>query len=208
MPKAAKIKSSKRTKKQIKEEPVNETELIVEEPENTTTEVVEEKTSKRRGVLTSDELLVEFDQLVTFIETECQNQRDNGNTKGTKFLRSCNKRIKNLKSRTTRTLRQKRKGKRKSTNTVSGFMKPVGISKEMSKFAGWDTKELKSRIDVTRNLCAYIKDNDLQKPEDKRKIIPDKKIRKLLRMEPGDELTYYQLQQKIQCHFEKVEKKV
>ena len=202
MSKAAKTKSSKRTKK----DSVKEADLVVEEP---TTEVVEEPTTvkTKRGVLTPDELLVEFDQLVTFIETECQNQRDNGNTKGTKFLRSVNKRIKNLKSRTTRTLRQKRKGRKKSSNTVSGFMKPVGISKEMSKFAGWDSKDLKSRIDVTRNLCAYIKDNDLQKPEDKRKILPDKKIRKLLRMEPGDELTYYQLQQKIQCHFEKADKK-
>ena len=204
MAKATKTKTRKPKKVVVKEEELVEEVVEVKVEPEVKVESTETPTRKRRGVLTPDELLVEFDDLVTYIETECQNQKDKGNTKGTKFLRSVNKRIKNLKGKSTRTLRQRRKGTRKSSNTVSGFMKPVQVSKEMAKFAGWDHKDLKSRIDVTRYLCGYIKDNKLQRESDKRRIIPNPKLRKLLKLTKDDEdLTYYQLQQKIQCHFEK-----
>ena len=193
-------KTAKKSRKAA--EPVEEVveEEVVEEVANEATDEAPRK--QRRGVLSTEELLAEFDELVSYVETECQYIKDSGNTKGTKFLRSVNKRVKLLKNRTNRTLRSKRRGTRRSTNTVSGFMKPVEVSKEMSKFAGWDNKELRSRIDVTRTLCSYIKDHDLQNSEDRRQIIPDTKLRKLLRLGKGeDKLTYYQLQQKIQCHF-------
>ena len=47
-------------------------------------------------------------------------------------------------------------------NTSSGFMKPVKISGQMAKFTGWDIEEPHSRLDVTRFICQYIKENSLQ----------------------------------------------
>ena len=82
-------------------------------------------------------------------------------------------------------------------------MKPVSISSDMCKFAGWNKTEKHSRVDVTKNICNYIKENDLQNPEDRRKIIPDSKLKSILRL--GDKekepLTYYSLQKHIQVHF-------
>ena len=190
-------KTAKKSRKTVTE-PVVEEEVV----EEVVAETEEDAPRKRRGVLTAEELLVEFDELLSYVDTECQFIKDSGNTKGTKFLRSVNKRVKTLKARTTRTLKSKRRGTRRSTSTVSGFMKPVEVSKEMSKFAGWKNDELRSRIDVTRTLCTYIKDHDLQNPEDRRQIVPDSKLRKLLHLGKDEEnLTYYQLQQRIQRHF-------
>ena len=43
----------------------------------------------------------------------------------------------------------KRRNKRKNPEN-SGFKKPVEISEAISDFCGWDKKELKSRVDVTK----------------------------------------------------------
>ena len=90
-------------------------------------------------------------------------------------------------------------------------MKPVNISNEMSSFTGWEKDELKSRVDVTKYICGYIRDNDLQNPDDRRQIVPDKKLTNLLKLNKKglaeEPLTYYSLQKKIQPHFIKEVKK-
>ncbi len=102
-------------------------------------------------------------------------------------------------------MKQKRRNPNRAKNTSSGFMKPVGISGEMCKFTGWDASELKSRVDVTKYICGYIRDNDLQNPADRRQIVPDKKLTALLKLDKKslkeEPLTYYSLQKKIQPHF-------
>jgi chromatin remodeling complex protein RSC6 len=59
-------------------------------------------------------------------------------------------------------------------------------------------------VDVTRALCKYVKDEDLQNPANKRVILPDTKLKKLLKFDPkkeGKDLTYYMIQSHIQHHF-------
>src|SRR5690606_19579916 len=48
-----------------------------------------------------------------------------------------------------------------SPNMKSGFAKPLPISNELSEFTGWDVNEMKSRNDITRYICDYIKNNNL-----------------------------------------------
>lgn len=64
--------------------------------------------------------------------------------------------------------------------TRSGFSKPYAVTDSMAEFAGWDFGSLKSRIEINNYLCAYIKSNDLQSSDDKRVIVPDEKLAKLL----------------------------
>ena len=113
--------------------------------------------------------------------------------------------LKQLKKDTARAMKQKRKNPNRAKNTSSGFMKPVAISGEMSKFTGWGADELKSRVDVTKYICGYIRDNNLQNPDDRRQIVPDKKLQALLKLDKKslkeEPLTYYSLQKKIQPHF-------
>jgi len=61
---------------------------------------------------------------------------------------------------------------------------------------------------VTKYICNYVKELDLQNPEDRRQILADKKLAKLLdydREKDGEALTYFYLQKKIQPHFQRVD---
>ncbi len=184
-------------------------------PKTPVEEVVEEVTpptaapTRKRRVVDRESVYADFDALVQSVEAEIENLRSasNGKVSGVKFLRSLNKSLKQLKKDTTRAMKQKRRNPNRAKNTSSGFMKPVGISGEMCKFTGWDASELKSRVDVTKYICGYIRDNDLQNPDDRRQIVPDKKLTALLNLDKKslkeEPLTYYSLQKKIQPHFVK-----
>jgi chromatin remodeling complex protein RSC6 len=162
--------------------------------------------SEQKDEKTNETLDETFDDIIKQIDSEIENLR-NGQSKivGVKFLRSLNKKIKHLKLKTSRTVKQKTKGVRKNVNnTNSGFLKPVKISKEMGKFTGWGQNDLHSRVDVTKYICKYIKDNNLQNPSDRRQIIADNKLSKLLNYDSSKDdkpLTYYRIQSYIKPHF-------
>ena len=83
----------------------------------------------------------------------------------------------------------------------SGFQKPGPVSAELAKFLGLKKDEMISRTAVTKSINAYCKDNNLQNPEDKRKIVPDAPLTKLLKMNKGDTLTFFNLQKYMKVHY-------
>ena len=169
-------------------------------PTSTTTEpVVEVKLEA-----TKESGLGYFDKLVADVTQEISTLREN-KIKGERVrnLRTLVKNLKSLKGKTSRVIGKKTTKRRSNGN--SGFLKPVGISKEMAEFTGWVQAELKSRVDVTKFICNYIKDNNLQNPSDRRQINADKKLTKLLRIKKGDPpLTYYRIQSYMKPHFTSV----
>ena len=183
-------------------------EKVVEEVEPEVSDVednVEDSSSvKKRLVPTKETVATEFDDLVGVIDEEIARLRESpGKAKGVKFLRSLGKKVKSLRGHSVRVMKQKQKTNRKN-NTNSGFLKPVIISKDMAKFTGWNPEELRSRVDVTKYICKYIRDNDLQNPEDRRQILADKKLAKLLEYSVDDDekpLTYYRIQTYMKKHF-------
>ena len=89
------------------------------------------------------------------------------------------------------------KTERKRANARSnpnGFAKPIKIVDELCDFCGVPHGTKMSRTDVTRHINAYIKEKNLNKPENKRVIIPDAKLRTLLKLKEGDELNYFKMQ--------------
>lgn len=194
------------SKKKVSKKKVNvEKEPDVSEPDVSEPDVSshDSKERKNRRVPTKETVNESFDELISSIEEEIRQLREsNGKTKGVKFLRSLGKRIKVLRGHAFRVMKQKQKTNRKN-NTNSGFLKPVQLSKEMAKFTGWDHSELKSRVDVTKYICKYIRDNNLQNPDDRRQIIADKKLAKLLDYDPESDkpLTYYRIQSYMKKHF-------
>jgi upstream activation factor subunit UAF30 len=159
--------------------------------------------TKQRKVVNRDSVLRDFDSLVESIDSEIENMRENKSVVNIKFLRSLNKNIKLLRTECTRMMKKKIERK---NNSTSGFLKPVAISTEMAKFTGWDAKDLRSRVEVTKYVCDYIKEHDLQNPEDRREIMPDAKLQKLLGLEPKDgAIKYYSLQTHLKKHFPKKE---
>ena len=198
--KEAAPKKEKAVKKEVKKETVE----VVEEEDG------EVKEKKKRVTPTRDSVMTTFDDLIAAIDSEIEVLRDSANkSKGIKFLRTHGKKLKTLKAQAARIISKRAPTQRKTgTNTSSGFLKPVPISKEMSKFTGWDIKEPKSRVDVTKFLCNYIRQNNLQNEKDKRQIIPDTKLCKLLNYDPktsSQPLTYFHLQSLLKSHFPKQE---
>ena len=97
-----------------------------------------------------------------------------------------------------------KKRQRKTTNRApSGFVKPTRISTELATFLGKKEDELLARTEVTREINKYIRENNLQDPANGRHIIPDKKLRTLLKLKKEDELTYFNLQKYMSHHFPK-----
>jgi hypothetical protein len=81
----------------------------------------------------------------------------------------------------------RRSNKGRNQNQNSGLLKPVIISEEMAHFANWGVEELHSRVDVTKVICAYVKNNMLQKQTNKKTIIPDDELAKILNWYSIDE---------------------
>lgn len=99
------------------------------------------------------------------------------------------------------------KRKRKSTNRApSGFVKPTLISNELAGFLNKPIGTEMARTEVTREINGYIREHNLQDKENGRKINPDKKLASLLKIQSGDELTYFNLQRYMSPHFAKSQK--
>jgi chromatin remodeling complex protein RSC6 len=89
------------------------------------------------------------------------------------------------------------KPKRGATATKrqpSGFAKPAKLSDELCVFLGEPLGAELARTSVTKLLNVYIKEHDLQNPENKKFIRPDAKLQALLAIPEGEALSYFNLQ--------------
>jgi chromatin remodeling complex protein RSC6 len=115
--------------------------------------------------------------------------------------------VNELKRQHARELRVANKAnKRRKTNAnraPSGFVKPTLISNELAAFLGKPEGSVLARTEVTREVNAYIRSQKLQDKDNGRKINPDAKLLKLLKLKKGDELTYFNLQKYMAAHFAK-----
>jgi chromatin remodeling complex protein RSC6 len=103
-----------------------------------------------------------------------------------------------------------RRGKRTRTSdpnkkprAPSGFAKPAVISSELCTFLGVPSGTEMARTEVTKHLTQYIKENNLQDQENKRKILPDTKLSSLLNVGTDEDVTYFNLQKYMKVHFPK-----
>lgn len=93
------------------------------------------------------------------------------------------------------------KNRNKGNRRPSGFAKPSKVSSELCSFMNKDPGTEIARTEVTQFLIQYIKDNQLQFEANKKIIIPDKTLKKLLNVKDGDEVTYFNLQRLMNIHF-------
>jgi len=122
-------------------------------------------------------------------------------------LASIRSEVNELKRQHARELRAANKAnKRRKTSAnraPSGFVKPTLISNELAAFLGKPEGSVLARTEVTREVNAYIRNQKLQDKDNGRKINPDAKLLKLLKLKKGDELTYFNLQKYMAAHFAK-----
>lgn len=96
----------------------------------------------------------------------------------------------------------KKETKPKKPRKKSGFALPVSISDDLCEFMELEKGSKVARTQVTQYLSTYIKDNNLINPENKKIIVPDAKLTKLLGDDISDiELTYFNIQTFMNKHF-------
>lgn len=88
----------------------------------------------------------------------------------------------------------------RKNSCVSKFCTPTKISDELAEFLGKEKGTEMARNEITREINKYIRINHLQDKENKRIINPDTKLSNLLKLNDGDELTYFNLQKYISPH--------
>jgi chromatin remodeling complex protein RSC6 len=203
----------KKVKKEVKIEQVDSTPQVETKTDG-------EKKVRARRVVNKESVDKSFDDLEKFIELEVDRLKtlktDKGKNppKGIKMLRSLNKKLKVLHQDCKRLLKLRKKTPRQGNNNA-GFLKPVRISDELAGFTGFDAKTPITRVEITKNLCSYIKKNGLFNKDDQRLILPDDKLAKLLKYDPKnipkaadgtpEPLNYFRLQRYLKDHFIKIE---
>lgn len=88
-----------------------------------------------------------------------------------------------------------------STHSNSVFLQPSKISPALAKFCGVSADTMLSRTEATRKIAAYIKEKDLQNPENRREIRADATLTSLFALTAEDKLNYFNLQRYIKPHF-------
>jgi hypothetical protein len=162
---------------------VAEKKVTVAVPEVATVVVAEEPIQ----VSTFDELVIKINSFASILK-ETQT-----------LLKALSKEYDRMKKTVEKTER-KRANARTNPN---GFAKPAKITDEMHDFLGVPKGTEISRTDVTRRVNAYIKEHNLYNPTNKRIILPDAKLRKILGATPDQEVTFFNLQRFLSASFVK-----
>ena len=114
--------------------------------------------------------------------------------------------IKGLKKQSLKlSSKQQKSNKVKTNNKPHGFAIPSKVSNDLCVFMGKEPGTYIARTEVTKKLTEYITLNNLQNPENRRQILPDDHLMKLLGEDAKDVfLTHFTMQKYINRHFEKV----
>lgn len=102
-------------------------------------------------------------------------------------------------------LKKEKARKDKARESPSGFAKPTKISDEMCDFMKIPHGSERSRTDVTRSINQYIKTNNLNNPTNKRYVIPDGTLKKLLNLSDTEQISFFHMQKYLSPHVKKVE---
>jgi len=95
----------------------------------------------------------------------------------------------------------KNKNKNKGNRKPSGFAKPSKVTSELCEFMNKKEGTEIARTEVTKALCSYIKEHNLENKSNSKIIYPDIKLKMLLGIEEGQELTYFTIQKFMNKHF-------
>lgn len=83
----------------------------------------------------------------------------------------------------------------------NAFLKPRAISPELCTFMGIAAGSQRSQTEVTKYVSQYVKSHSCFDAANKRRIIPDGALSKLLRVTDKDTVTYLNLQSYLKAHF-------
>jgi upstream activation factor subunit UAF30 len=158
------------------------------------------------GAVAEGELALEpeFKSVLTDL-TSCMNMIKALQTKVRGLEKHCIKQTKDLAKKMKGGKRSKKakaaEDGDKPKRAPSGFAKPSAISNDLCVFLGEKNGTFMSRTDVTKRITSYIREQKLQNPANRKEIVPDMKLKKLLNPTAGDVVTYFNLQTYMKGHF-------
>jgi len=83
----------------------------------------------------------------------------------------------------------------------NAFLKPRALSPELCSFMQLAAGSQRSQTEVTKFVANYVKANSCFDPANKRRIIPDGVLSRLLKVTDKDTVTYLNLQSYLKIHF-------
>ena len=91
------------------------------------------------------------------------------------------------------------------SSKASGFAAPSVLSADLKKFMGIGPLDKRSRTEVTKWLCQFVEENNLQGEGDKRYISFDRneagqRLKELLKVNSKQSITYFDLQHYLKFH--------
>jgi upstream activation factor subunit UAF30 len=138
-------------------------------------------------------LFEQFEEIVNGL-TLVKNQIGNLQQNMKQLEKNIKKQMKGLK-------KEANKNKSKGNRAPSGFAKPSKVTKELCDFMNKNEGTEIARTEVTKALVSYIKENKLENETNSKIINPDTKLKFLLGLEEGQELTYFTIQKYMNKHF-------
>ena len=117
-------------------------------------------------------------------------------------VRTVRSNLKMLERHHKREVKLSRKNRRshnanKGQKKPSGFNKPSLVPDSIVSLLNLESGVELPRTQVTKLIYGYIKEHNLQVPEDKRTINPDKALRKLFSLNKTDQISFYNIQTHI-----------
>jgi chromatin remodeling complex protein RSC6 len=180
----------------------------VSAPVSESTPVVEQvQEDVKKPLTTSEDVVSVLTTTIQRLKTEAQNAKSRKDRDSVATLNELARNLNSLKKPIDKLARSKPPRKQINIDkNRNGFLKPLDLSPELANFLGCAPDEKKSRVEVTRAICKYIDEHDLQNPENRREIRVDATLQKLLNYDPAketDPLQYFMIQTRIQPHFVK-----
>lgn len=109
--------------------------------------------------------------------------------------------VKRLQRQMKKLLKSQTPDSEEKPKRLNGFAKPTTISPELCEFLNLEPKTEIARTEVTKLINKYVKENNLQNQENKRIISMDDKMKKLIDVPDGIDLTFFNLQKYIKHHY-------
>ena len=159
---------------------------------------------------TTPEVVVEVDPMVRQLAsiTELLDTLSKTSKSLTVEMKALTKDVNKLRLSKAGGKKQKRLVDPDAPRKLGALEKPVPITDELADFLGLTKGETYSRQQVTQSVNKFVKDNDLQNPENRRYILLESeaglKLKALLR-DPDQPLTFFNIQRYLKVHYPKVE---
>lgn len=178
---------------------------VSETPESVSALTASVDVADDRKLTTSEDVVNVVNNVVLQLKNEIMNAKARKDRESASKLVDAVKHLNSIRKPIDKLARSKPPRKKVVVDpSKNGLLMPVKLSPELCKFLGCPEDETRSRVQVTRAICEYIKEKNLKNPNNGREIIPDEALQRLLDYDPNVETSpflYYQIQTRIQRHY-------